>query len=446
MKMKKSLLAILAMSSVASVAHAADVEVYGILDAAIGKDQHSYSIDSQFPASVNPYSAVKTSVLGSATGMINGGISDSRVGVKGSQDLGNGMKAFFTLEEGINLPTGDVNNGAAALAANGGANAGTSAAAATSLNGQMFNRQAYAGISDEKLGSLRVGRNYAPMFDIAVAYDPVQNAQLFSPLGFSGTIGGGGGVTEDTRVDNSLKYGNKFGAFNVGGLYKFGGVAGHSSAKSGYALNAGYEAGDLGVQAAYEGFNDALSGASASAGHITTSLNPANNNQVDVTAYNTSSFMLAAKYKLNDKATAKVGFETFTLSKPTESLATATTTYYGQTVASLTNFAGANRTTQILWIGGDYNYTEAFNLAAGVYNVSTKQSDDYTATSATNAVAKTGQASSSATYLSLLADYHYTKAVDTYVGLLYGNFSGNGFSTGYYTTNYTTAVGMRYKF
>ncbi len=444
MKMKQSVLAILALGSVASVAQAADVDFYGVLDAAIGKDQHSLSIDSQFPASVNPLSAVKTTVPGSAMGMINGGISDSRLGVKGSQDLGNGMKAFFNLEEGVNLPTGNVNNAAGALAANGGT--ASTAAANSSLNGQLFNRQAFVGISDESLGSLRAGRNYAPMFDIAVGYDPVQNAQLFSPLGFSGTIGGGGGVSEDTRVDNSLKYGNKFGAFNVGALYKFGGVAGQSSAKSGYALNAGYEEGNLGVQAAYEGFNDALAGASATAANITGSLAPTNNNQVAVTAYNTSAFMLAAKYKINDQATVKAGFETYTLSKPSESLAAATTSYYGQTVAALTNFAGANRTTQVLWIGGDYNFTEQFNLAAGVYNISTQQSADYVATSATNAVAKTGQASSSATYLSLLADYHFTKAIDTYAGLMYGNFSGNGYSTGYYSSNYTTAVGMRYKF
>lgn len=342
MKMKKSLLAILAMSSVASVAHAdidlfnnnnAKIQLFGVLDAATGTVQHQSGVDPQFSASVNPFSAVKLTVPGSASGLFNGGISDSRLGFKGDMGLGEGaVKAFFVLETGFNVTTMRLNNGAAALASNGKLAGPTliSNPANTSLDGQLFNRQANVGISDGNLGSVAVGRNYAPIFDIAVVYDPVQDAQLFSPLGFSGGIGGGGGVSEDTRVDRSVKYTNKIGAFNFGALVKQSTSVGDTDAKSGSGLNVGYDNGTFGVQAAYEAFDDALFGGASTTAY----------NSVAVTNYNSKAYMLAAKYKINDAATVKIGYETYTLSRPSDNALLATTNYYSQAISAVTNFAG----------------------------------------------------------------------------------------------------------
>ena len=166
------------------------VELYGVLDAAVGHEEYSLSADPNFPATVNPVSATKSaSVTNSVNGMFNGGIQDSRWGIRGTEDLGGGMKAFFTLESGFDITSGALNNGAAALANNSPASKQSTTSANTSLDGQLFNRQAFVGISDANLGSIALGRNYAPFYDIAVGYDPVQNAQLFSPLCFSGTIG-----------------------------------------------------------------------------------------------------------------------------------------------------------------------------------------------------------------------------------------------------------------
>ena len=432
MKIQKSLLAVLAMSTVASAAHAevevlnngkANVEVYGILDAAVGHVQHSLSVDSQFAPSVNPVAPVKiVETPSSVTGMFNGSMQDSRIGVKGSVDLGNDMKGFFTLEEGFNLPTGRVNNNAAAMASNGVT--ATTVSASSSLNGQFANRQAFAGLSDAKWGSIAIGRNYAPMYPLVKAYDPVPS-DLFSPIGFSGAYGGGGGVSEDARVDSSLKYTNKIGSFNFGTLYKFGGTAGATSAKSGFTLDGGYEEGSFGVQAAYQVFNDALKGAPSK---LTL-------NAVDVTNYNTKAFMIAAKYKFNDAATAKFGYETYTLSAPSEAIATAAFSYYGQLIGTPTNFSLAPQTTHIAWVGGDYNLTEKLNLAIGLYDVSLQQSDDL------------AQKSGDQRYLSLLADYHLTKALDTYAGLMYASFSGNQYPAAtYYQSNLVSAVGVRFKF
>jgi predicted porin len=411
------------------------IELYGVLDVAVGYQEYSLSGNSQFPATVNPLSATKVSVNNAVTGMFNGGIQDSRWGFRGTEDLGGGLKAFFTLESGINVPTGQVNNGAGALAGN--SPTASTVSANTSLDGQLFNRQAFVGLSSDVLGSVAFGRNYAPEYDIAVAYDPVQNAQLFSPLGFSGTIGGGGGVSEDTRVDNSIKYKNKVGDFNFGLLYKFGGVAGNNTAEGGFAINGGYEAGPFGVQVAYEAFKDALKTSTSSvAGDIA------------VTNYDTTSLMIAGKYSFGE-ATIRGGFETYTLKAPSDTLATlGVSSLYGYPVdpAKSTNFSAADQKTDIWFIGGDYNFTPALNLAVGFYDQNPKQSDDYVPAAGTT-LPKTGQANGNIYSYSLLLDYHFSKRTDVYYGLMYSQYKGDNYpSATYNDSNYVTAVGLRHKF
>ena len=433
MKKMVSLAAMIAALSYASPVFAdVNVTVYGTLDAAAGYVNHQLSVDPQFPGSVNPVSPVAKTVPSSVTGLFNGGISPSRLGIKGGADICDGKKVFFTLEEGFNLPTAEASNAAAALAANGGT--ATTLSANSSVNNQLFNRQAFVGVSDTQLGSLAIGRNYAPIFDISVAYDPVQDSGLFSPLGWSGGYGGGGGVSEDLRVDNSLKYWNKVGSLNFGALYKFGGSSvGDGATKSAYALNAGYEEGNFGIQIAYQAFQDALKGSS---GNVP--------NTVALTNYNTSAWMAAAKYKVTSDATLKIGYERYTLGAPSDQFSTTAgspffvSNYYGQTVnpGQLTNFSKADQTTYIVFGGADYNFSPKFNLAAGIYDVRQEASADL------------GQKSNGLLFLSLLADYHLTKSFDTYAGLMYASYTGDtyGNSAAYYPSNTITAVGMRYKF
>lgn len=408
------------------------VEVYGVLDVVAGHMEKSLSVDPNFPLTVNPVSPTKISgnqaVTNSVTGMFNGGISDSRWGLRGTEDLGNGMKAFFNLESGFNAQDGALNNGTASLAANPTTAPATTVSANTSLNGQLFNRQAYVGLSDASLGSISFGRNYGPICDIAVGYDPVQDANLFSPLGFSGTWGGGGGVSEDIRIDNSIKYKNKIGSFNFGGFYKLGGVSGNSSAQSAYGVNLGYEEGNFGIQGAYETFKDALQ-----------TTNSTVQGDINLINYNTSAFFIAAKYQFGD-ATIRGGYESYKLQSPSDTLVSmGVTNLYGYTVGNATsasaNFGGADRTTDIWFIGGDYNFTPALNLAAGFYDVNPKASSD------------NGQHNGNIYYYSALLDYHFSKRSDLYGGWMYSSFKGDQYpATTYNTSNYIAGIGFRTKF
>lgn len=72
----------------------------------------------------------------------SGGNTGSMVGLKGSEDLGNGLKAAFDVESGYNIN-------------NGGLFADTTT---------LFYRQAWVGLTDEKYGSLTFGRQYQPTF------------------------------------------------------------------------------------------------------------------------------------------------------------------------------------------------------------------------------------------------------------------------------------------
>lgn len=85
--MNKTLIVAAAAASFATVAHAqSSVTLYGVLDAGI---------------------AYQSNVSGkSLWQMHSGGIDQSRFGLRGSEDLGGGLKAIFTLESGFNLGNG----------------------------------------------------------------------------------------------------------------------------------------------------------------------------------------------------------------------------------------------------------------------------------------------------------------------------------------------------
>jgi len=395
------------------------VTLYGILDTAVGTVKESYSVSSSFPASVSPFAATKTSVDQSVTGMFNGGIQDSRWGITGSEVLGNGLKAIFTLESGFNLPTGELNNGAKSLAQNAGTGAGSSVNVNTSLDGQLFNRQAWVGLSDDKLGTVKLGRVYLPEYDIVIANDPLFGSQLFSPIGFSGTIGGGGGVSDVMRSDNSVRYSNSSGLISYGALYKFGNTDGGTNVGRAFALNGGVTLGALNVDVAYQNNNDSIK---ASAGKTLGTLTG--------TAYDTKSFMVAGRFAVNKQLNIKAGFETYTLSNASDDMSVVSS-YEGYPTTT-TSYIGADQKVNVIWVGGDYSLTPKLNLAVGFYDQNPK---------AYGAV-KEGKVYTGSTLL----DYHFNKYADVYAGLAYNEYKGDLYATGYNTSNSVVATGLRVKF
>jgi len=147
--MKKSLLALAAMSAFATAAQAqSSVSVYGIMDGSYtGIEQNTTTT-----------AGVKGTVKSRNTVNGDGALSTSRLGFRGVEDLGGGLSAQFVLEfDLINISNGGTGEGYT-QASTGGA-----AGASTSTNRGFGPRYSYIGLSDKNMGTLRLGRQETPI-------------------------------------------------------------------------------------------------------------------------------------------------------------------------------------------------------------------------------------------------------------------------------------------
>lgn len=413
------------------------ITLYGILDVGVASVAHSQDFDPYHSLGANP----TVSKFGdkSATGMIDGGISPSRIGLKGSTDLGNGWKGIFTLEGAINVRSGNTVNAALGVAQNTAA--GEMQSASSAVSGQLFARGAFAGISNKDFGTLTFGRHTALFLDTIGGYDALQGSQLFTPIGYSGSYGGGG-ATENSRVDDSVKYKGQWNAFSLGLLHKFGGVAGSSSARSTDQVSLAYEPGAFGVTVAYQSYKDAMA-----IGNPNGTTQPLGT--VTATAFDTKGLMLAARYKV-DALAIKGGYEQMKFSNPSDPLEDATaTSLFGLVVSSVnvTPYTVAGQSVEkkldVYWLGAAYDVTEKFNIGVSYYHV--KQNDWSLGTTPAGSNKNSGNAK----YASLLLDYRFSKTFDAYLGHMSVNTDGGMGSTqiGYlHDSNSTTGIGLRYQF
>lgn len=119
----------------------------------------------------------------------SGGSTGSLFGLKGTEDLGNGLTAVFDLENGYNI------------------NNGSFFADSTT----MFYRQSWVGLKDDKYGQLTFGRQYQPSFWAVYFTDPFRGNEVLSPLAAADLAGATDKSTLATqyvsgRTSNSIVY------------------------------------------------------------------------------------------------------------------------------------------------------------------------------------------------------------------------------------------------
>jgi len=114
---------------------------------------------------------------GAITKLTSGVPMGSRIGIMGSEDLGDGLKAVFVLENGFQADTGEVGQG-----------------------GLVFGRQAYVGLQG-RLGSVLVGRQYTPQYQAVVIADPFGSGYVADSKNVFATSG-----NAFSRMDNTVKY------------------------------------------------------------------------------------------------------------------------------------------------------------------------------------------------------------------------------------------------
>ncbi len=185
--MKKKILTTAILATVAGAAHAqSSVTLYGVIDAGI-----SYVNNVKNPAGNSSH------LFQYQDGVAQG----SRWGLRGTEDLGGGLKAIFVLENGFNSGTGVAGQGAA-----------------------MFGRQAYVGLAQDNAGTLSFGRQYSFSTDfLGSAYSTGGN-----------TVGGNFSYhfndidqLTSSRISNAVKFTSaNFAGLTFGGLYGFSNQAG----------------------------------------------------------------------------------------------------------------------------------------------------------------------------------------------------------------------------
>jgi predicted porin len=190
----------------AAQAQTSTVSVYGIVDAGIEyRTQNNAKGDGQWRLN-------------------SGGLNTSRLGFKGTEDLGGGLSAQFNLESEVVLDSG----------ATGSA---------------FFGRQAWVGLEDKDLGGLAFGRMSTAIYDYTLAHDFMGYAPQYSWLTATASVPATGFTS---RIGNAIRYSNKFGAFKVTANAGLGEVAGSLNANTQRGVSVGYEAGALSAQLSYD--------------------------------------------------------------------------------------------------------------------------------------------------------------------------------------------------
>lgn len=205
--MKKSLLALAVFGAFAGAASAqTNVTIYGLVDMGL----------------------VRTDNGTATTNSLDSGVqSGSRLGFKGTEDLGGGLSAIFQLENGFSADDGKLGQGS-----------------------RLFGRQAWVGLNGA-FGAVKAGRQFTPVYANLGTFDPFANGLAGNSERIFNT------EFEGSRFDNDLTYHFEANGFRGEVQYAFGEVAGNTSASRSIGGFAGYKNGPIDAVLTYTKVNDA---------------------------------------------------------------------------------------------------------------------------------------------------------------------------------------------
>jgi len=246
--MKKSLFAIAAVTAFAGAAQAqSSVTVYGILDVGyVGSNTKS----------TNGMTGVQSKTQNSQFG--SGSESTSRLGFKGTEDLGGGTSAFFTVEMALNPTSPELS---------GSSTAKDSIQGTTNADGTFVNnRQSFVGIKQNGIGQVAIGRQYTGVFNAVGATNATQNNNITGSVLYPRTGVAGSGQESGTaftlRASNAITFqSDSFAGFRANALYAMNNTnrtqtatAGGNTNWNGWGVGADYTWKKLYVTAQYQSF------------------------------------------------------------------------------------------------------------------------------------------------------------------------------------------------
>ena len=135
----------------------------------------------------------------SITSFAPNGLSQSRIGIKGTEEIADGWSGMFNTEMGFDPQSGNLSDALKALTHNNGVPLNEQTSAADSCRaGQFFSGQVYLGIDSKDAGTLTFGRQNSLLLDNINNYDPMGGSYAFSVIGHSGTTAGMGDTEDAT--------------------------------------------------------------------------------------------------------------------------------------------------------------------------------------------------------------------------------------------------------
>jgi predicted porin len=163
MKFNSIVIGALTVVSMTAAQAQSSVTVFGVLDAGVryakNGSNHQYMLAS-------------------------GGTAISRLGFRGTEDLGGGLKAGFWLESQVNVDDGSI-----------------------AASGKFWHRRSTVSLMSDSLGEIRIGRDFAPTYLVVIGVDPFQDTGVgaISNVISQASINGSAYATH-TRVDNMVTY------------------------------------------------------------------------------------------------------------------------------------------------------------------------------------------------------------------------------------------------
>lgn len=200
--MKKSLITLAIAGSFAATANAQTaVSMYGIVDMGLVSERGA--------------------AAGSVQKVTSGAQSGTRLGVKGTEDLGGNLKGLFVLETGIAADQGGFNQG-----------------------GVAFARQSFVGLQGD-FGTVTLGRQYTPYFLTLNGVDPFASGMAGAAINVMANSG--------IRMSNTVKYASPIfaGGFSGDLAYGFGEIQGDAGASRQIGGSIGYAVAPFTVRLAH---------------------------------------------------------------------------------------------------------------------------------------------------------------------------------------------------
>ena len=302
----------------------------------------------------------------------SGTVSDTYFGLRGSEDLGGGLHAIFTLEDGFNINNGQFNE-----------------------SNTLFNRQAFVGLQSDQYGTLTLGRQYDSVVDYL---GPLSEAGSGYGNNLAAHPFDNDNLDNSFSIKNAVKYQSaNYAGFHFGGLYGFSNDAGQFANNRAYSAGASYTNGPLNVAAAYLQLNNSL-GSTNSGGAVSAGAG----SDANLTAVTQRTYGVGANYSFGPATVGLLWTHT-----QDDNLIAGDQNGVGFTVPTGTNLHLDNYE-----VNGKYALTPALSLNAA-----------YTFTNG-HATGGTSDGDPKWQTVSLQADYSLSKRTDFYLEGVYQHASG----------------------